>query len=257
MINQTRLQTGLPRRLTVYYLFFCLAAVCWLAVGVVLTTQSVFNSRSEHAALSLLGKTASTFEVEHVRRGAENFQDLIARLKTEGRLAYCSIVGIDGKYVAHSSPGMVGKTAVAPSGVRSRWGEIEGISFTDDKARPIREYHLPLQANHSQIGVLRAGTLEPGMWDTMLQAAELAPAAIMVPLMLIVAGAVVLSRQAKPLSGIDGELKRIARIPMGETIEPQMLPPRTGAALGWNRVVEELQELARQLPTTRSRHPTC
>ena len=241
MILRNHLQLGLPRRVVVYYLFFCLAALCWLAVGVVLVTQSVISSRSENAVLSRIGQAAAAIEVDYVRHGAENFGDHISRLTADGRLAYCAIVSEEGQFLAHTSEDLVGKGAVPQRGTPMRWGNVEGVGFTDKRGRPMREYRVALKAKGQPIGTLHAGALEPGMWGTVRQSANLAPLAILAPLILIGTGAVVLSRQARPLALLEAELRRVSQLPIDKPTDPNPQKTHTAAALGWNRVVEDLQ----------------
>ncbi|MCA9266904.1 MAG: PAS domain-containing protein [Planctomycetales bacterium] len=246
MALRNHLQSGLPRRVVVCYLFFCMAAVCWLTVGVVFTTWSVVSARTEQSILSRLGQTAAAIEIDYVRHQEENLQEFVDRLKSEGRLAYCAVVSSEGRFLAHTSPALVGKAAVAPEGDRAHWGGVEGVSFVDGQKRTMREFRVPLEIDHRPIGSLRAAVIEPGLWSTVRQVAEFAPLAVLAPLLLVTAGAVVLARQAGPLASLEAELRRIARAPLGETATPHSLKPRSAAALGWNRVVAALDEARRQ-----------
>jgi len=242
------LQRGLPRRVVACYLFFCLAAICWLVVGVVLTTHAAFSTRAQNASLTQLARAAAAIEMDVVRHGQQHLQQLVCRAQAEGDFSYCAIVGLDGKFLAHSNAGKIGKTAVDVSGERVQRGDAEQVSYADERSQTVREYRLPLTAEKERIGALQAATVEPGHWDFVRQIANSAPLAVFAPLLLIAVGAVVLSRQTRPLANIEDHLRHVAQSPLAEPIDVAKHRPRTAAAIGWNRIAETIDQLRQNDP---------
>jgi PAS domain S-box-containing protein len=82
------------------------------------------------------------------------------------------------------------------------------------------------------------GVSDAGVWDTVLSAAEFAPAALLCPMLVMGIGAVVLRRIVWPAAAIEGQLQRLAASPSlsENTLTRVNLP--TPAGLGWNRIVE-------------------
>jgi hypothetical protein len=200
----------LPRRVTAYYLLFGLAAIAWLTVGAVIVSQSVQSMRAESTALNQLGKTAASITADFARNGETNFQAMVERICAENGLRYCAIVGNDGRYLAHSSPALVGQPAVERSGAVTKWGDVEGIRFVDEDSRILQEYQTPLKKGDKTLGMLHMARFDPGMWGTVWNTAEQFPAAVLGPMLLMGLGALVLQRTVKPLSSIESQLRHVA-----------------------------------------------
>ena len=246
------MKLGLPRRVVVYYLFFCMATICSLSVAAVIAANSISSSQSDNSRLSQLGRAAATIEVEYVRHGWENLSEFAKRLKSELGLSYCGIAGVDGEFIAHSSPSMSGSRAVLRLGSVSRWGDVEQISYQDDHSRQMSEFRVPLIANQEHLGVLYAGVPEPKFWKSVASGADVTSLVVLLPLLLVGVGAIVLSRVASPLADVEAELRRIAALPLGDSIEMKHQSPRSAAALGWNRVIEALEDKRETSPELRT-----
>lgn len=234
---------GFPRKVVACYLLFCLVAVCWLTLGVVWTAHRVLSSQSADSCLSRLGKTAAAIEMSYLRQGKDDLARLLAQAQSEGGLRYASIVGVDGTVVAHSDASQIG-TPVAPlTGSLLRWGSVSGIRYVDSAGQALQEYQVPLTVNAQALGTLRIAVAEPSLEGTLTKVAQYAPIAILVPLALVALGALVISRLTGTLAEIEAELRAVALLPPGAEVALKSLPARNGATLGWNRVVETVDQL--------------
>jgi len=231
----------LPRRVVGYYLLFCLVAIAWLTVGVVIVSQSVLNSRAESTCLSQLGRASSAIVIDYLRRGEEALQPLIERYCSKESLAYCAVVSTDGRYLAHSSRDLVGRKCRERTGEHVQWGEVAGVRFVDsDSRRVLREYRTPLKSGDDVFGTLLIAVPEPDLWSTMGATAERAPLTILVPLAFIAAGAFVLRRMVRPLADVESQLRRAAVAPAISDLDFKRVSTRSACALGWNRLVDQL-----------------
>ena len=242
---RSRPQLGFPRKVVAYYLLFCLVAVCWLAVGIIATSHTVLSSRAINSCLSRLGKTAAAVEIEHLRHGTENFQAILTQAKAEAALTYGAVVSTDGKILAHTDEQLMGTSAIEPTGSLLRWGNVTGVRHVDDGGRILRQYRVPLVARDVPFGSLRIAVVEPSVWGTLTETAHIAPFAVLVPLALVAAGAIVLSRLTTHVENIEEQLRKIALTPTGTELTLSPLPARDAATLGWNRIIELLQNLRR------------
>jgi len=236
---------GFPRKVVAYYLLFSMVAVCWLAVGVLVTSHTVLSSRTTNACLSRIGKTAAAIEIEYLRHGSQSLQAILARTKTESTLSYASVVATDGEILAHTDSHLVGTAASEVTGSQFRWGNIAGVRFVDPRGQILRQYRVPLAANQADFGSLRVAVLEPSLWGTIISTAHIAPIAILVPLALVIAGAVVLSRLTNQVASIEQKLRKVAEVPLGAELTIDHLPARDAATLGWNRLVDLVHNLQR------------
>lgn len=243
LMFRRRNQLGFPRKVVAYYLLFCLVAVCWFAVGVVVTTHTLDSSRAINACLARLGKTAAAVEIEYLRHGDANLSTVLKTTQVEADLAYCAIVGSDGNYIAHTDEGLQGKHAAPATGSLVRWGEVTGVRFVDSLGRILHEYRTPLVARGASFGSLRIAVVEPAVWHTIWETAQVAPIALIVPSLLVLGGAVVLSRLAAPVAGVDAQLRKLALHPPGTLPQLDTLPARDAVALGWNRLIQSLERL--------------
>jgi two-component system phosphate regulon sensor histidine kinase PhoR len=231
---------GLPRRVVAYYLLFCVIAVAWLSVGVLVTSHSVLNTRGINSSLSRLGKLTAALEVEYIRGGLTNLQSLISQAKSEFRAHYCSIESPAGKFLAHSNPQFIGQKVQEHEGSHLRWGSITGVRFTDEAGKTHQEYRTTLMAHGQPFGSLRVAVSEPSIWSTFSEVARLAPIAILIPLGVVALGAVVLGRVTSPMSEISKQLQKLAESPQESAVELTAVPVHDTLSLGWNRIVEAL-----------------
>src|SRR5687768_5661593 len=98
----SRFKTGLSRKVAAYYLCFSLAAVCWVAAALLITAHALLCDRGANSCLSQLGKTAASIEIHWLQRGGEGLDAVLGDLSRDSRAAYWSVVGVDGKFLAHS-----------------------------------------------------------------------------------------------------------------------------------------------------------
>jgi len=220
-----------------------MVTVCWLALGTCLVSHKVLSTHSANSCLSSLGKTAAAIEISYLRHGREGLQELADQAQAEGKLAYASIVGLDGIYLAHTDEGLQGMPQLQPMGDLLRWGTVSGTRFVDQQGRTLREYQVPLTVNSDPIGSLQFAVVEPTAKATLMALAQYAPIAILVPLSLIALGALVLGRLAGAVAEVDDQLRQIALLPPGMEFTLSPSTSRNGASIGWNRIVESLDEL--------------
>jgi len=238
---RSRPNLGFPRKVVAYYLLFCLVAIGWLTVGVLVTSHAILCSRTTSTCLSKLGKTAAAIEIEYLRHGTGNLQSLLESPQTSSGLAHSSIVSLDGTFLAHSNRNLVGERAVEPTGHRSRWGNVTGTQFVDQQGRILNEYRAPLIASNEPFGSLQIAVEQPSIGVTLRDTASMAPLAILVPLALVALGAIVLARLSRPMAEIDVQLRKIAASPPAAPLPLQPLRAKDALSLGWNRVIDSLE----------------
>ena len=240
-----RRKVGFPRKVVAYYLLFCLVAVCWLAAGVLVTSHTLLSSRTTSASLSRLGKTSAAIEIAYLRDGEQALEKVLQRTKAEAALAHASIISPEGRFLAHTNLALQGLPAVKPTGSLLKWGNVTGIRHVNEQGQILQEYQVPLVTNGKLLGSLNLAVVEPSLWGTFLETAHLAPLAVLVPLLLVAAGAVVLLRITTSVVDANSQLEQVGMQAPGSEISLEPLAARDGSALGWNRVVDLIQRLQR------------
>ncbi len=242
----TSAQLGFPRRVVALYLLFCLGAVLLLSAGGVVAVQSLLSSQATGGALSRIGRLSAAIELDRIKTDGEQTQRLLEEAQSEGRLAYCAIIGRDGLFLAHTDPTQIGEEAIESLGHQLQWGDIRGVRFYDDDERAVNEYNAPLRSGEKADGTLVFAVIEPGWKETLLELTQYAPLAIVAPAALIVLGGWWLSRTTSPLADIEKRLAGIARAP--HQAEPEVAPtnPSSLAAVGWNRLVQHVSTISHQ-----------
>ena len=233
---------GFPRKIVAYYLLFCLVAVGWLAMGMLLTSHSVIDSRTTSACLSRLGKTAAALELEQLRDGPDNFQEILQSSQLASGTEHCSVVSLEGTILAHTNANLVNQPAVQHEGNQLRWGNVSGVQYEDDSGRTISEYRVPLIAHEDHFGSLHISVEQLSSWSTLVEIVRIAPAVILVPLGLIIVGGLLLARLASPLAEVDAQLRGIALQRATVDVHLQPLPAKDAISIGWNRVVDLLRQ---------------
>ena len=242
-------QRSLKRRLLANYLLFCMVAVAWLIVGVLTTTQTVLGNRLTASCFARLGRLAASMEIDYLQNDAANLQQLTLRAREEGNLLYCCIVSEDGRYLTHTTRPLLGSPAKEPQGKRLRWGNIDGVQYTDVSSRPVREYRVPLKVKSEPIGSLRLGVVDPAFQSVANEVLNAAPLTLLLPLVVVGCGAVVISRMVKPIADVDRLLSQLARTPANEAIEIEKTSIRGLATAGWNRLMTHVRDLESRLDT--------
>jgi PAS domain S-box-containing protein len=234
---------GLPRRVVTYYLFFCVVAIAWLVAGVLVTTHTVLSARGINACLARIGKLTSAIEIDYIRSGEKNLQDLVSKARAGFRANYCSVESTQGEYLAHTNLELVGKRVVEPEGSHLRWGSITGTRFIDKAGNPLNEFRVTLLAENQPFGALRLATAEPTIWTTLDDVAPLAPVAVLVPLGLVALGAIALARLTNPLAEISTQLQKQAALTPAELPVITRVITSDPLSLGWNLIVEYIERL--------------
>lgn len=242
MMLRSTSNLGFPRKLVVYYLLFCLVAVSWLAMGMLMTSHAVMESRATSTSLSQLGKTAAALELEYLRTGVDKLQDVLLKNQAATGSVEYSVVSIEGTVLAHTSAQAVGKTASENKGKQLRFGNVSGVQYQDEQGHTINQYQVPLVAHEDHFGSLRITVPQLDFWSTLAEIVRLAPAVLLVPLGLIAGGGVYLARLASPLAQVDTQLRKIALERPTVDLQLQTLPATDAIAMGWNRVVESFQK---------------
>ncbi len=236
---------SLARRAHVHFLLRPTASHARSTAGSVVAPQATLQARNEGACLTRLGKAAASVGIDYVRHGERNLQRLVERFALEGSLAYCAVVSPDGRALAHSQPGLVGRPMRLPAGERIQWGEVSGVRFLDDRGSAVREYRAPLAAGGHTIGSLCMAVSDTDWRSTVAATASYAPWAVLAPLVFVGLGALFLSRMVSPLAEVELQLRRAALVGSLEEVELQPVRVRGGAAWGWNRLVQYCQEKGR------------
>ncbi|MEM6330170.1 MAG: ATP-binding protein [Planctomycetota bacterium] len=229
---------GVSRKVVGYYLFFCVVAVAWLSIGVLTTTRGVLSNRAASHCLSRLGHLAAAIEMDMLREEGASTQRLVEQAQAEARLAYCCVVGVDGRYAAHTTRPLVGAPASEPTGARLSWGAVEGVRYTSEVHGILSEYRAPLRAGDQDLGSLRLAVIEPRTAGVLREIADIAPLAILLPLACVVVGAVLLRRLIRPMVSIEQRLCSIAATPHGEPLPLERVDASGLVSAGWNRLAE-------------------
>jgi len=237
---RSTIQLGLPRKIVSYYLLFCVVALTWLAVGMLLTSHSLLGSRTTSACFARLGKTAAALELAYVRGGVDQLQPVLQDAFATAGLQHCEVVSYEGTVLAHSDATQVGQSAVEPQGSQLQWGSVTGIQYETAQGHTISEYRVPLATEEERFGTLRIAVRELDHWSTLTEIAGVLPLLVLMPLGLIALGAVFIARLSQPISQIENQLSNLARQRPTAPLELTSLTAKSASTIGWNRVVEAL-----------------
>ncbi len=234
---------GLPRKVVVFYLLFSLVAVSWLAVGLLFTSHTVVESRTTSTSLASLGKTAAALELDYLRNGTTNLQQILQSNQRSSGLQSYAVVSLEGTVLAHSEPSLIGEPATETRGEQLRWGTVSGIRYENARGQTVNEYRVPLVAHEDHFGTLKFTVNQLSFLSTLAEIARLAPTVILFPIGLIAAGGLYLARLANPIAKVDAQLRRIALQRPTVDVEIEPLPANDAASIGWNRLVKAYQSL--------------
>lgn len=230
----------MSRQVVGLYLLICLASVAWLGIGGITAARVVLSSRTADKVLSELGQLAASVEITLLREGPVAIQPLLEQAQKDQQLAYAAVVGLDGRFTAHSVKLLSGAPVVERQGRRLRWGSVEGLRYVDELDRSLTEYRVPLAIGDRPQGTLRLAAIEPDLWSAIGDVVNLAPMTLLAPLTIILIGALGISRMAAPLSRIEEQLSSIAKQPIDQLVSIHTIDTAGDAATGWNRIVAEL-----------------
>jgi two-component system phosphate regulon sensor histidine kinase PhoR len=240
-----RPKTGLSRKVVAYYLCFCLTSVCWVTAALLMTSHALLCNRAASGCLSRLGKASSAVEMHWLRQRADGLDEVVAELQSDCRASYWAVVGLDGKFLAHSCERLKGTAAGEPAGVRSRVEDVTSVRYISENGDTVREFRVALANGQTPIGELRVGVEEPTFLATIESAAKYIPIAVLAPLGLAIVGGLVLMKLVRPVAAVEGRLRTIAKQQLGAEFHIEPLRARDAVSLGWNRVVEQLQRSQR------------
>jgi two-component system phosphate regulon sensor histidine kinase PhoR len=223
-----------------YYLLFATAVVAWLTAGIVQVTHGVLASRTTSGCLTRLGQ-AERDVTAAISNGGENaVQTLLSGLAHEDSTQYWAILGPTGLYVAHSDRSLVGKPGDIDITPSEQWGDVVRVERASDAdGSKVWEYRTRIEKAGALVGVLCMGVTEPGVWPIIRSAGDFAPTAVLGPLLLSLAGAVVLHGLVRPVAGIEDQLSRLSAAEDTRQVALRSLPGASAAHAGWNRLVAE------------------
>lgn len=233
-----RFNIPLARRVTAYYLLFCLLTTAWFTVGALFIGRSVLNAHAESDCLLKLGRVSNTVQLELRKNDAANLQRLAERIRAESSLNYCAVVSADGLVLAHSNASLVGESYQAPVGERKQWDSIQRVRYVATDSQPLREYRAPLGSDNGS-PALHIAVAEAGFFAPSSRAVPHALFLVMGAALFIGAGALVVYRNVQPLTQIDAQLCDVARQTSPSQFTLATVLPRGAASVGWNRLVTE------------------
>ncbi|MCC6494328.1 MAG: PAS domain-containing protein, partial [Pirellulales bacterium] len=239
----SHLKIGLSRKIVAYHLLFSLLAVCWLAAALVLTSHSLLVQRQANYLLARLGRAAAAVEMHYVRHGGDGLEAVLRDLNRDAYTLYWAVVGLDGKYLAHTDVALQAKNADEPAGVRSQRADAASVAYTNAHGQAIQEFRVALAAGSQSLGELRVAMEEPSLAATVRAALPYIPLVVLAPAGLIGLGAVTVGRLSRPMTALEDQLRVFAQVPLGDLLETSALPVRDVVSLGWNRIVDELDHL--------------
>jgi signal transduction histidine kinase len=234
------LQIGLPRRVAAYYLLFATAVVAWLTAGIVQVTHGVLASRTTSGCLTRLGQVERDVTAAITSGGEDAVQTLLAGLAHQDASQYWAILGPTGVYLAHSDRNLVGQPGDVDVTPSEQWGAVVRVERAGDAdGSKVWEYRTRIEKTGGLVGTLCMGVTEPGVWPIIRAAGDFAPTAVLGPLLLSLAGAVVLHRLVRPVAGIEDQLARLSTAEDTREVTLRSLPGASAAHAGWNRLVAE------------------
>jgi two-component system phosphate regulon sensor histidine kinase PhoR len=223
-----------------YYLLFATAVVAWLTAGIVQVTHGVLASRTTSGCLTRLGQVERDVVAAISNGGDDAVQSLLTGLAHEDSTQYWAILGPTGVYLAHSDAALVGKPGDVDVTPSEQWGAVVRVERAKDaEGSKVWEYRTRIEKAGGLVGTLCMGVTEPGVWPIIRAAGDFAPTAVLGPLLLSLAGAVVLHRLVRPVAGIEDQLARLSTVDDTRGVALHSLPGASAAHAGWNRLVAE------------------
>jgi signal transduction histidine kinase len=225
-----------------YYLLFGLIVVAWLGASLVVVAQSALRQQKEGAFLSFIHRAAADTTIDYLRHGDAHLQSLVERFARDQSLLYCAVVSNDGQYVAHTVKDRVGRPHNKRFGDTERLGSVTAIRVQHPSDGGYREYRVPLAAGNDVHGELHMAVPEAGIWRAFQLANDHASLTLLIPILLVVLGAIVLSNLVSPLAAVDTQLRRTAIAPTLDDADLKPVGAQTAGAIGWNRLIQQLRD---------------
>jgi two-component system phosphate regulon sensor histidine kinase PhoR len=186
-----------------------------------------------------LGRGTDRIVLALLRDKGADLQAVLQDICAQSHAAYCAVVNTTGEFLAHSARELQGKPATESGSLTERWGQVERVEFVNDAGVLVHEYRCPIKTRDREIGTLRLGMAQRGMWSYLTAGAQFAPLAFFGPACCMIAGAVLLNRMVRPVADIEQQLHQVATSPSLESCQWREVPNVGAAAIGWNRVVQQ------------------
>ena len=240
-----RKSVNLTRQLVAYNLMFGLLAVIVLVVGLVAMFRVQIVSDFQHQLDSLAARARSATRISYTVNGQQALQPLVERLATVESLASCSVVGIDGTYLAHTDPAMIGTVHQDQPGSRLQSDNYEDATVGDSES--VTHYvSVDLSRPDSPLAYLQMEIVESQSWSrTWLLAARL-PMLMMPSIAILLLGGYFLHRIVQPVIVVHDQLVKLARVQSVQAGNLTSIPTSSAMSVGWNRLIEEIDA---NLPT--------
>lgn len=229
---------GLPRQVVAWYLFFCLAAVCWLATGLLDASHEVVRKRQAESAVSRLARSVSSMETSFQEHQWQGLDQMLAHLRSHGQFLYCSLLNTEGVAVADTRENMIGLVSLEPEGTVIEESGVWGTRVQLESGLILTEFRVPLYAGGQNFGTLVAATAQPNPLSLFGETINAAPSAVAIPFLLILGGGLLLAKLTQAAATVESQLQQLASSAPGEPVEINEVPAEDLTGLGWNRLVE-------------------
>lgn len=231
----------LSRRLLGNYLMFGLLSIMTLAVGMLVIVRAAQSPASGPRLLTRLAESAGRMTADLAQHNGQGLQSLVDELSADSELQFCSVIGPDGVYVAHSNPALQGRRGSVSHAPGSLPGVIERVTLLREDQLNSREYWLPLRQNDQDFGMLQARILEQEDSPLITLIRQHFGTAVTVPLLLLLLGGSRLRGAVQSSSAIDQQLSAVAAADPESPLPLQIVEDCSPATNGWNRIVRLLE----------------
>lgn len=185
----------LARRLLGHYLMFGLMSIVVLCVAWALLGRTILSNVKDHEYINRIDEVRALLVTDFVENGGSGSKTFIQLLSMDDWVAYAGIIGRDGKYLAHSNPGRVGKTS--DSHFQHRGVGLIERQIVRSKGQQKSEYWAPLEANGKDFGSLQVGVVQETSETWLKRLLDWIPYAILAPVLILGIGTIFLKRAAR------------------------------------------------------------
>lgn len=236
------IQLGLPRRVVVHFLLFAVASLAWVGVSLWFVANWQLKSELDGDVLRAMDLGVRQARLAMVSQDSHALQTLVERLRQENRWRFCTVVSPDRLYLAHSQPELVGDPAGIHYGDTVVRREAKRTRIPQDDGTALLRYESEMTMGERPLGTLAVGVDEPATWHTLKRFSGYVTPILIVPLLLVLVGAYRLDRIVQPSEAIETQLRRAAVAAALSESSLHVIPGRSAAAQGWNRLVGWLSE---------------
>lgn len=209
----------------------CLAVALLLGAGTAYITHLSVGEEINRRLQTQLENIIQDFPVELLQNDRE-LTRFLSRTARVNRMEYCAFLDPDGKVIARSGieAGPIGNTWREPIST-DRWsGTIT------------RTHRVEKREGAVKLGSIVVATEEPTFVGTATRITKKYSRYIAVGFLTVFLGLLYTLSSTRPLVDIDHQLSRAALSPTVSDLPFHTVPQRTGAAAGWNRIVERLNQ---------------